>query len=360
MTIRRAIAPLLLFLLLSRVASAQSPSGVLVISASRSDGAPLTAAEITLLTPGGNETASGIALATVGPDGTATLIVPPGAYAIQAGGPDLTTVTMPVVVNAGEVTEVQVRFARAGEPTTSQATETDRWPLAYQTHFDQRLLDALPHSRAAGALLETAHPFLVGDRIDGGGLTAGTPQRLGGQGSSATQTSYRLNGVDVTDADATGQSLFYADLRTLHSLTVTSASLDASSAGPAPTVDMILSRATDRWSGAAELTAAPEGMQAAAGDIAPIERLKTWVDGGFSGGGPRVEIDAVLVREGRNRQSIRARLPGYGAWERAGLHRPVDGAKRGPGSEPARRIQHRRLSARRAGEVSRSPPDAVR
>jgi len=285
MTIRRAIAPLLLFLLLSRAASAQSPSGVLVISASRSDGVPLTAAEVTLLTPGGNEPASGIAPARVGPDGTATLIAPPGAYLIQAGGPDLTTVTAPVVVNGGEVIEVEVRFARAGEPATSQAIETDRWPLAYQTRFDQRLLDALPHSRTAGSLLETAHPFLVGDRIDGGGLTAGTPQRLGGQGISATQTSYRLNGVDVTDPDATGQSLFFADLRTLHSLTVTSASLDASSAGPAPTVDMLLSRATDAWSGAAELTAAPEGMQAAAGDIAPIERLKTWVDGGFSAGG---------------------------------------------------------------------------
>jgi hypothetical protein len=328
MTIRRAIAPLLLFLLLSRAASAQSPSGVLVISASRSDGVPLTAAEVTLLTPGGNEPASGIAPAKVGPDGTATLIAPPGAYLIQAGGPDLTTVTAPVVVNGGEVIEVEVRFASAGEPATSQATETDRWPLAYQTRFDQR------------------------------GLTAGTPQRLGGQGSSATQTSYRLNGVDVTDPDATGQSLFFADLRTLQSLTVTSASLDASSAGPAPTVDMLLSRATDAWSGAAELTAAPEGMQAAAGDIAPIERLKTWVDGGFSAGG------AIASR---SRLFLSARAASVDRYERespdtvhGSAHRAVDGAGRGPGSEPARRVQHRRLSAGRAGEVCRSRPDAVR
>jgi hypothetical protein len=283
--IRRAIAPLLLFLILSRAASAQSPLGVLLVSASRSDGAPLTAAEITLLTPGGNEAAAGIAPARVGPGGTATLIAPPGAYVIQAGGPDLTTVTTAVMLNAAEVTEVQVRLARTGEPATSQAIETDRWPLAYQTQFDKRLLDALPHSRTAGSLLETAHPFLVGDRIDGGGLTTGTPQRLGGQGSSATQTSYRLDGVDVTDPDTTGQSLFFADLRALQSMTVTAASLDASSAGPAPTVDMALGRPGANWSGAAELTAAPGGMQAAAGDIVPIERLKSWIDGGFSAGG---------------------------------------------------------------------------
>jgi hypothetical protein len=285
MTCRRASAPFLLLLLFSSsVASAQSPSAVLLVSASRSDGVPITSASVSLSVTDPMSPTT-VASAEVSSDTIVSFVLPPGAYTLLASAADVPAVTTSIVLKASEATRYVVTFAGPREPATSLAAETDRWPLSYQAQFDKRLLGALPHSRTAWSLLETAHPFLVSDRIDGGGLTTGEQPRLGGQGSSATQTTYRLHGIDVTDPDSTGQSLFFADLRGLDTVTVTAASLDASSPGPSPTVDMILPRPAVTWTGAAEFTGAPAGMQAEAGDIAPIERLKSWMDGGATAGG---------------------------------------------------------------------------
>ena len=105
-----------------------------------------------------------------------------------------------VTVVPGGVTSVDVQLSRVGQTAASTAVERDRSVVAHQTTFSRPALERLPSAATASSLLETAHPFLISDRIDGGGQWPGEGARLGGQqGSSAAQTTFRLDGHDVGD-----------------------------------------------------------------------------------------------------------------------------------------------------------------
>jgi hypothetical protein len=277
------MAPLLLLLFLSHPAAAQSPSGQALIEVS-SAASHLPGARVDVF----RGDSAGVLVATAVVDASARIIaldLAAGTYGLRVTATDFKAAEGTVAVNAAEVVALRVLLYSRPEAQASSIDETDRFPVGYQTRFDERHLDALPHARSAWSLLETAHPFLVTDRIDGGGLTTGARPPIGGEGSSASQTTYRLNGLDVTDPEWTGTPLIFPDLRAMQAVTVTSASLDASAVGPAPSVDLVLKRPGATWSGAAEFTAAPSSMQAEAGEIVPIERLESWSDGGAAAGG---------------------------------------------------------------------------
>ena len=155
------------------------------------------------------------------------------------------------------------------------------------------------------SLLETAHPFLVTDRIDGGGIWTGERTLVGGQGTSARQVTFRLDGHDVTDPGGAGISLFYSDLSALQSVVVQSASLDAEVAGPGPIVNMTLPRPGRTWSGTAQFALSPESMQSEGGAIAPIARLVSLTDGGVSAGGPLADARAALFASARSTSAER-------------------------------------------------------
>jgi hypothetical protein len=297
MTLRRVTAPLLFLVFLAPLAAAQSPLGRALITVSGPSGAAPADLRVELVD---ESAATLVAAAAPGSAGrVVTFTVRAGAYRLRISATDLQPVETGVAVRAGEAVAIDVVLASAREGGVSRATETDRFPFAYQTRFEQHHLDALPHSRTASSLLETGHPFLVSDQIDGGGLTTGEQPLLGGQGSSGTQTTWRLDGVDVTDPEWTGRSLFFPDLRALQSLTVVAASLDASTPGPAPAIDMVQKQPGRVWTGAAEFTGAPASMQAEAGDLPPIARLESWVDGGAAGGGAVGHGGARLFLSGR-------------------------------------------------------------
>ena len=63
-------------------------------------------------------------------------------------------------------------------------------------------LAELPASASIFALLDTAVPDVIADRIDTGGLSAGQPARVGAHGSTWTQSLYQLEGADITDPDS--------------------------------------------------------------------------------------------------------------------------------------------------------------
>lgn len=295
MTCRRPIAPTLLLLLTASIAAAQPPTGLARVRIVGADGNAVPQARLELTARDDTQPeATG-----TGRSGTwVTLVVPGGTYRLRVAAPGHQALDAWVFIDALEVVSLTVSLAADGAAGSSEVRETDRAAGAYQTRFDQRHLDALPHSRSAWSLLETAHPFLVSDRIDAGGLGTGEEPLLG-QGSSATQTTFRLDGIDVTDPETTGTPLLYPDVRAFQSVVVGSAGLDASAAGPAPSLDLFLKRPGSTWSGAAEFTAAPRSMQALAGDIAPIARLEEWLDGGAAAGGAAGASPARLFVSGR-------------------------------------------------------------
>ncbi|MDH4066126.1 MAG: PEGA domain-containing protein, partial [Acidobacteriota bacterium] len=268
-------------LLVSSLAAAQGASGLVVLRVVTPSGAVASGA-LAELSP-----LSVMALARSARVGDTSVAwsVPPADYRLRITLAGYGNVERIVSVAPGVLTTVDIRLA----PETTSAegiVAEDRADLARQTAFGGRMLDGLPSAGTLPSLVETAHPFLVTDRIDGGGLWTGEIARIGGAGSSALQTTYRLDGLDVTDPLFTGTPLFYPDLGVLRDVSVESAYSDPASAGPGPTVTMVLRRPGDRWTGTAGLQAAPRAWASDPGDIAPIARLESWIDGSITAGGP--------------------------------------------------------------------------
>lgn len=203
-------------------------------------------------------------------------------------------------------------FAQAPTPPRdplARASGDDAFVLTYRVRFETGRLEDLPHAGTAGSLLDTAHGFLVADRIDGGGQLTGERTWLGGQGSSATQVTWRLDGVDVTDPLTGGAPMLVPDLSALAALTVGAASLDADTAGPGPVIDLQLRAPGDRWSGLGSLTLAPAGLQAEAPAIVPITRLLSRTDASVVAGGRVGGASAFVAGRGTTSERVERERP---------------------------------------------------
>lgn len=85
-----------------------------------------------------------------------------------------------------------------------------------QTLIDQSQLRNTPSAHNVWALVENQDLSATTNRIDIGGLWGNIPALFSARGGvSWTQTSYLLNGFDVTDPYSTGQPLFYPDFYAL-------------------------------------------------------------------------------------------------------------------------------------------------
>lgn len=135
--------------------------------------------------------------------------------------------------------------------------------------FDRDLLRDLPSSRDVWSLVESVDPFCIVDRLDNGGLHAGEPGRVGCRGSSWTQASFLLDGLDVTDPDRGGAPLFVPDLLALESVTVRRDRMPASSAGAGATFELAARPPDGAWSGILEAHATGARFQSAPPVFAP-------------------------------------------------------------------------------------------
>ena len=285
-----------LLLFIPPSASAQGASSLAVVHVHRPDGTAAAGAVVELepVTVGATRSAR------IGAgEGGASVPVLPGAYRLRVTLAGYRPVEDAATLVPGEVLTLDVRLEPDGGGSASTVVVRGRSAMAYQTVFDARHLVGLPSSRTAWSLAETAHPFLIADRVDGGGLWTGERAMLGGQGSSASQTTFRVDGVDVTDPSAIGAPVFHPDLTVLRAVTVESAALDPAAVGPGPIVQMTLERPGRAWSGDAQVSAAPGGLQGEAGDIVPIARLESWADGSLSAGGPLASSGLGLFAAGR-------------------------------------------------------------
>ncbi|MCC7124400.1 MAG: TonB-dependent receptor [Acidobacteria bacterium] len=226
-----------------------------------------------------------------------------------------------------------VGFAQV--PTTprdpaAQAGEFDAFVLTYRFRFDTTHLDDLPHGGTVPTLLETAHGFLVADRIDGGGAFPASPAWLGGQGSAGAQTTYRLDGVDVTDPLTGGTPMLRPETEAIGTAVMNAASLDADAAGTGPRIDLHLRPMTDRWSGSTQWTFAPSAWQSGPPALPPISRLLSRTDGGAHAGGLAGRTAVFIAARATTADRVEREDPAVlasSAWNATGTitANPVDG-----------------------------------
>ncbi|HSK11274.1 MAG TPA: hypothetical protein VK911_16945, partial [Vicinamibacterales bacterium] len=77
--------------------------------------------------------------------------------------------------------------------------------------FAEVHLHDLPAAPTVASLIETTDPFVVVERIANGGLYLGEPDLLASHGSSGTQSSFFMDGLDLTDPERTGTALMQLD-----------------------------------------------------------------------------------------------------------------------------------------------------
>jgi hypothetical protein len=98
----------------------------------------------------------------------------------------------------------------------SEVIRTDFNQNLQQTILDRINLSVLPSAHNVWALMENQDLSATTNRIDVGGLWNNIPAVFSARGSSSwTQTSYFLNGFDMTDPYSNGMPLFYPDFYAL-------------------------------------------------------------------------------------------------------------------------------------------------
>jgi len=176
---------------------------------------------------------------------------------------------------------------------------------------DSRTLHALPSSRDVYGFTETLDAVAIVDRMDDGGLYPAEAGRVGAHGSSWTQTSFSLDGVDITDPLRTGRPLFDVPLDALEAIDVGSGvAAPADQAGPGAAFVLVPRRVRDSWEGAVRLHATPEGLQSERTTGPPsIARYGHWRELSGFASGPLSESFRLLAA---------ARLADGGRFERDG------------------------------------------
>ena len=95
----------------------------------------------------------------------------------------------------------------------------------------------LPSARSAYGWLETSAPQIISDRFDSGGLTIGAPARIGVHGTSAADTTYRVNDLDATSTLRPGMPMVLPDVVGAAAISVTRLASDISMSAPGPVID---------------------------------------------------------------------------------------------------------------------------
>jgi len=87
----------------------------------------------------------------------------------------------------------------------------------HHTVLNKQITDGLPLAHNVWSMIENLDLSATTNRIDSGGLWSGIPALWGARGGSSwTQNTYMLNGMDVSDPYMTGMPLFYPDYYTVN------------------------------------------------------------------------------------------------------------------------------------------------
>ena len=179
----------------------------------------------------------------------------------------------------------EARLAAARVNPTSLVSETD---------YGGQQLRRFPSGNTLGTVVENQDLSATTNRIDIGGIWSGTPALISGRGSvSWTQTSYLLNGLDVTDPADGGRPLLYPDLWGLSSCRLLNAGFSAEDISPGAKLRMTTDRGGNEWRSSATVFWSGRGLSTsnvtpnlAAERITETHAITGDLDGRFTLAGP--------------------------------------------------------------------------
>ena len=120
-------------------------------------------------------------------------------------------------------------------------------PAAVETTTPAWVLMDLPSNGSLYSVLETIQPDMVSNRIEGGGLYAGTAAHIGAHGSTWTQTLFRVGDINLSDPDGSGTPLAIPGVLELERIDVNSGIMGVDVNAPGLVVNLTPRRPSSTW-----------------------------------------------------------------------------------------------------------------
>jgi hypothetical protein len=283
--------PLLLLaalLLLAIPVAAQVSSGNIYGTVTDSSGNPLPGVTVTADAGGMHNT-----FVTDADGAFRFLRLTPGQYKVTASLEGMGTVSRPVtVVISGNATVPITLAPQLSEvvTVTAEAPLIDTRETRTGGNVSQEEIEQLPTARDPWVMLQMMPGVLV-DRVNVGGSKSGQQSYFVAKGVERNQSTWNIDGVNVTEMDEAGTTTFYYDFGSLAEFQATTATSDPSVRTPGVQINMVTKHGTNDFSGSARLLWTDESLQADAtmpDTLRAGNAVDNVTEGGVDFGGPIV------------------------------------------------------------------------
>ena len=244
------------------------------------------------------------------------LNLPVGVYSVKVSLAGFTpSANSNVEVLGGASTLLRLRLSVTGAPETTDASAVtpavDLTRTTVTTHVTDEGLQNLPSGRDPWVVLQ-AVPTIYVDRVDVGGSESGQQSNYNAKGAQATDNTWILDGVPVTDMGdtlvrpqrSTGSSAFYYDFDAFKEMAVTTGGADARNPSAGVQMNLVMKSGLNVPHGSTRFYFENEALQsvnippdlaAALGDTTGKgNRTNLYQDYGFELGGPLMQ-DVIWV-----------------------------------------------------------------
>jgi len=288
------IAAMVLIALLAVSAYAQIQSGNIYGKVQAKDGSALPGVTVTL-------TGVGAPQSTVS-DASGSfrfLNLSPGSYGLKAELAGFGTSTRTgISVNLGRNADVTMTLnpsAAESIVVTAEAPLLDVRKTGTGADISKVELENVPSARDPWVILQQT-PGVTMDRNNVGGNESGQQSVYASKGTSGTQSTWNVDGVNITDFAATGSSPSYYDFDAFEEMQITTGGTDPRIMTPGVQLNMVTKRGTNDFKGSARAFHTSKSYQAdpkipseATAYLLRINQINKIDDDGAEIGGPIIK-----------------------------------------------------------------------
>ncbi len=288
------IAAMVLIALLAVSAYAQIQSGNIYGKAQAKDGSALPGVTVTLTGVGAPQT-----VVTDAAGNFRFLNLSPGSYGLKAELAGFGTSTRTgITVNLGRNADVTMTLnpsAAESIVVTAEAPLLDVRKTGTGADISKVELENVPSARDPWVILQQT-PGVTIDRNNVGGNESGQQSVYASKGTQGTQSTWNVDGVNITDFAATGSSPSYYDFDAFEEMQITTGGTDPRIMTPGVQLNMVTKRGTNDFKGSAHgfhtsqsYQATPQIPAEATSYLAAINQIDKINDDGGEIGGPIIK-----------------------------------------------------------------------
>lgn len=205
-----------------------------------------------------------------------------------------TNVAVSIGVNSQQSVSLKLAKVEANVTVRAEAPLLETRKVATGAVVDQEQLKEIPTARDPWVILQTI-PGVLTDRMNIGGNQSGQQSGFYAKGALGNQSTFNLDGVNITDMAALGSSGTYYDFDSFEEIQATTGGSDITAQTPGVQLNLVTKRGTNDVHGSARdflarqkwqsKNASAEFLSQSAGNNIP-PRIDTVQDYGVEVGGP--------------------------------------------------------------------------